>query len=63
MNAEHVAKFFGCTAEQAKAQYAKNAVQLEQNADKAKASKNGKYLRMSESYWRAKAAEFRAKAE
>jgi hypothetical protein len=28
MTAEHIAKFFGCTIEQAKAQFAANALQL-----------------------------------
>lgn len=43
MNASLVAKLFGCTEEQARAQYAKNAAQLGQMHGKALAAKTGKH--------------------
>lgn len=58
MNAIQVAQRFGCTVEQAKAAYAKNAVQLGEMADKAAASKNKIYRGSTETYYRQKQAEF-----
>jgi hypothetical protein len=43
MNAEQVAKIFGCTVEQARAQYLANAASLRNDA--AKAARTGKKVR------------------
>jgi hypothetical protein len=61
--AEKIAKQFGCTLEQLGRQYRDNAKQLEWMADKAKASKNGIYNKMPESYWREKSAEYYQRAD
>ena len=61
MNANIVAAFFGCTAEQARAQYARGAEVLDGMADKA-ARTGRKVNGYTEAELRAKAADQRARA-
>lgn len=59
MTAEQVAARFGCTPEQARAQFAANAKQLETLAARARAA-GGKVRGHTASEWQAKAEEFKA---
>ena len=54
------AAFMGCTPEQVKAQYAKNAKSLRWMADRARASANGMYRGGTAEHWANSAAEFEA---
>lgn len=57
MNAAGVAKIFGCTEQQAKAQYCKNAKQLRQIEAKAR-TVNSKYHGLTADQWAMRAARF-----
>lgn len=61
-SAADVAVMFGCTVEQARAQYGRCACALDALADKAAAHRSGVYRSKTEAQWRASADEYRAKA-
>lgn len=62
MNAIETARIFGCTVEQAKAQYLRNSVQMQKMADKAKAT-GRKVNGATADVWQAKADQFAALAK
>lgn len=57
---EQIAKMFGCTAEQARAQIASNLRQLESDAIKARASKSGKVRGLTAAWYEDRAKAFQA---
>lgn len=61
-SAADVAVLFGCTVEQARAQYGRCSDALDALADKAAANRSGVHRSKTEAQWRAKADEYRAKA-
>jgi hypothetical protein len=57
---EQVAKLFGCTVEQARAQIERNAKQMRADEIKARASKTGKVRGLTSAWYADRAAAFEA---